>query len=289
MHKFIRTTAVAVGLAFASLSLPLAASATESTPPAPEICYGEPIPGTPEIPAVPAVPAVTELVVDVPAQAAEYSKSYEYNKQTKTTRTHKHGKVELVSDWSWWAGNAPKYSDTNPEVLESGHHGSWSEGPWDYERVYRYVSTGKVTETLVKEAVAATYKEIIITPAVDEIPAVPATPDIPVVIDCPVVVDPPVDPPVEEPTDPEPPVVVPDPPVVAPVVPAPEVVVPVVTPEPVAPVASPVVVEDGDREELAVTGASFGTLGKVGAGVLAFGLALLLIAAQARRKGRNEL
>lgn len=135
----------------------------------------------PYVPGTPAVPAKTEpyLISEaVPAQAEEAYTRYQYNKQTMTVREHKHGKVEHVSDWSWWAGNAPRWSNTNPGVLESGLHGVWTEGPWTYTRTYRYVATDVTEKVVTKPAVPgkdAVWGTREISPA---IPAVPETPEV---------------------------------------------------------------------------------------------------------------
>lgn len=79
----------------------------------------------------------------------EYKTRHQYNKQTKTVVRHGNGNSApiLVSDWSWWPGNTPKWSFDDVEVLESGDHGNWTErhgGHTDYyDRDYRYVKTGQ--------------------------------------------------------------------------------------------------------------------------------------------------
>lgn len=167
------------------------------------------VPGTPAIPAeigtrivtpeIPYSPAEYRTVIvepAVPAQAEESYTRHQYNKQTRTVREHKHGKVEQVSDWSWWAGNPPKWSKETPAVLESGLHGTWTEGPWTYTRTYRYVATGVTEKVVTKAAVpgkdAVTRQELVkaeqpYVPAVTEeyeiTPAIPAVDEIPELTD----------------------------------------------------------------------------------------------------------
>lgn len=171
---------LAAGLVFVGAP----AMATETTPPAFEVCYGEDILVSPAVEAIPAQDAVVGIIEheatykDVvtnpgqpfiettykqitvqeatPAQPEEFYTKYQYVKQTKTVRTHKNGKVEQVSDWSNWTPTSVQWSQTNPAVLETGRHATWSDGPWNYVRDYRYVPSGKTEKVVTKPAVPGT-------------------------------------------------------------------------------------------------------------------------------------
>lgn len=232
-------TLTTAALTAALILTPTAALATDRDV---KVCYGEPVLVTPAIDAVEAVAPVVEIVEhpatfkDVmtdpgqpatettykevlvkeatPAQPEQSFIRYTYQKETKTTREHKHGKVEHVSDWSWWAPASYKTSDgARPAVLETGLHATWTDGPWTYTRAYRYVPNGAEKKVITREAapgtdavyetvvdvpglpyVAPTFETVIdgdawvetvtVTEGRDAVAAIPAVYDTPI-IDCP--------------------------------------------------------------------------------------------------------
>lgn len=83
----------------------------------------------------------------VPGVPAEYEVEHQYKKQTQTTKIGRlSGDVKSISDWSWWSPASYQWSTTETDVLESGHHGSWIEGFYRYEREYRYAPTGETRQ-----------------------------------------------------------------------------------------------------------------------------------------------